>query len=308
MFKKLRNRLILINLGITSLVIVTVFTTIYVMATRAADRRPPVPEQKIELYSDDIENVVRVSIENEKQAAAQDLLVMLIVSGVAIEIIVAVVSYFLAEEAIKPVREAYEVQKVFIANASHEIKTPLAAISANLEAADIRGNKWISNVEKETAKLTVLNNELLTLARTDLMTESKVTEVDLAKAINEAVEIYTPRLKNRTFSKKITLSGKSRINREDFVQILNILLDNAIKYSDKKIMLLCNEHELVVKNDGAVIKEKDLPHVFERFYQVDKTAEGVGLGLAIAKATAERNGWTLEAKSDKKYTEFILKF
>lgn len=308
MFQKLRNKLILINLGITTLVIVVVFTFIYVTLTRSADNRPPMPEQKIELYSDDVENVVRISIENEKQAAAQNLLVTLIASGVIIELIVAFISYFLAEEAIKPVREAYEAQKVFIANASHEIKTPLAAIAANLEAADITGNKWISNVEKETAKLTALNSELLSLARTDLMNDVTVEEVDLSKVINEVAESYTPRLNGRTLKKKIVLPRKVRINRGDFVQILNILLDNAIKYSDSKIILSCDEHNLSVKNDGAMIREKDLSHVFERFYQVDKTADGVGLGLSIAKATADRNGWSLEAKSGKKMTEFILGF
>lgn len=307
MFKKLRNKLILINLGITSVVILTVFAFIYGNAIRSANDRPPMPEQRVELYSDDVENVIRISIENEKQAAAQNLLVTLIVSGVAIELIVAFVSYFLAEEAIKPVREAYEAQKVFIANASHEIKTPLAAITANLEAADIRDNKWISNVEKEATKLTTLNNELLKLARTDLVKDIKLEEVDLAKILNDVIETHVPRMKNLNFTKKIVLPRKIKINREDFVQVVNILLDNAIKYSDSKIILTAEQNILSIKNDGARISEKDLPHIFERFYQVDKSADGVGLGLSIAKAVAERNGWTLEAKSGK-MTTFTLEF
>ena len=169
MFRKLRNKLIFINLGITSLVVVIVFTVIYISSTRIADNRPPMPNDRREEFSEDVENFVEKSIAAERQTAARDLLITLIISGVAIEIMVAFISYFLADEAIKPVREAYEAQKVFIANASHEIKTPLAAISANLEAADIKNNRWISNVEKETAKLTILNGELLTLARTDLI-------------------------------------------------------------------------------------------------------------------------------------------
>ena len=148
-------------MGITSLVLVVVFTAIYISSTRMANNRPPMPNDRREEFSEDVENFVEKSIEEEREIASRELLIMLIVSGVAIEIIVAFVSYYLADEAIKPVREAYEAQKVFIANASHEIKTPLAAISANLEAADITGNKWISNVEKETAKLTALNGELL---------------------------------------------------------------------------------------------------------------------------------------------------
>ena len=305
MFRQLRNKLIAINLGITSIVILISFTFIYLMSTGAANRRPPMPEGQVEITMD--EDVVRVSLANEREAAAQELFRTLIVAGIVIEIAVAVVSYFLAEMAIRPVREAYEAQKVFIANASHEIKTPLAAIAANLEAADIHGNKWIANVEKETAKLTALNAELLTLARADLVTDSAVDDTDVAKALNEVVEIHVPRLKNLNLQKKIISNKKIRINRGDFIQITNILLDNAIKYADSKIIITLDEGMLSIKNDGATISEKDLPHVFERFYQADKSAEGVGLGLAIAKSVAERNDWSLEAKSGKKTTEFVLR-
>ena len=306
MFRKLRNKLIAINLGITSVVILVSFTFIYMMSTGAANRRPPMPEGQVEITMD--EDVVRVSLASEREAAAQELLRNLIVAGVVIEVAVAVVSYFLAEVSIRPVREAYEAQKVFIANASHEIKTPLAAIAANLEAADIHGNKWIANVEKETTKLTALNAELLTLARADLVTESVAEDVDAAKALNEVIEIHNPRLKNLNLKKK-TMSGKKvRINRGDFVQIANIMLDNAIKYADSKIIITLDENILTIKNDGATISAKDLPHVFERFYQADKSAEGVGLGLAIAKSVAERNGWGLTAESDEKWTAFCLKF
>ena len=91
-------------------------------------------------------------------------------------------------------------------------------------------------------------------------------------------------------------------------QILNILLDNAIKYSDKKINIEVNAHEITVKNDGTTIEKEKLAHLFERFYQVDKTKNGVGLGLAIANEVAEKNGWKLVADSDKKSTSFTLKF
>ena len=90
--------------------------------------------------------------------------------------------------------------------------------------------------------------------------------------------------------------------------MLSILLDNAIKYSDKIIQLRLTNNELMVTNDGTVIAEKDLPHVFERFYQADKSSEGVGLGLSIAKSIAMRNGWGLSVSSDDKMTYFTLKY
>lgn len=310
MFRKLRNKLIFINLGITSLVVVIVFTVIYVSSTRIADNRPPMPSDgKLEFdFSQDVEDFVEMSITVERQTAARDLLVTLVISGVAIEIMVAFISYFLAEESIKPVREAYEAQKVFIANASHEIKTPLAAIAANLEAADIKNNRWISNVEKETAKLTALNGELLTLARTDLVNTVNLEEVDLGAVLNREIKTFEPRLNGIDFEKNIATSEKIKINVADLVQIFNILLDNAIKYCDKKISVNLAGRELVVKNDGTMISEKDLAHIFDRFYQADKSAEGVGLGLSIAKALADRNNWKISAKSSSGETEFVVKF
>ena len=284
MFKKLRNRIIFTTMAVTGTVVSVVFVLVFVLTTRSVPGRPMMPD-----------------------ALKGDLALSLILSGIAIEITAAIVSYFMAEEAIKPVREAYNAQKIFIANASHEIKTPLAAISANLEAADIHGNRWIKNVERETEKLTMLNSELLTLARTDLVTERKAEDTNLREVIDTALENLTPRLQNRTLKKKIVLPEKTRINRGDFEQILNILMDNAIKYSDSKIILDVNGHKLVVENDGAKISPEALPHVFERFYQADKTSEGVGLGLSIAKSLAERNGWKLSANSGKN-TSFILEF
>ncbi|MBR3052023.1 HAMP domain-containing histidine kinase [Candidatus Saccharibacteria bacterium] len=308
MFRKLRNRLIIINLVITTIIVLVAFTAIYFAATGAANGRPPADWNRIEIFSDEIARIIQTSIEQEKQAAARDLLVNLIVSGVAIEAIVAAASFYLAEEAIKPVREAYEAQKVFIANASHEIKTPLAAISANLEAADIHGNKWISNVEKETEKLATLNNELLTLARTDLMEQSVLDELDLKKTTIECLKWFEPRLGKKRFKSTFSTHGKVRLSKQDYEQVLGILLDNALKYSDQKITLILSNEKLTVANDGTVISEKDLPHVFERFYQVDKSSEGVGLGLSIAKSVAMRNGWDLTADSHDKTTCFTLKF
>ena len=309
MFRKLRNKLIFINLGITSLVVVIVFTVIYISSTRIADNRPPMPsDNRLEFeFSQDVEDFVEMSITVERQTAARDLLITLIISGVAIEIMVAFISYFLAGEATKPVREAYEAQKVFIANASHEIKTPLAAISANLEAADIKNNRWISNVEKETAKLTILNGELLTLARTDLINTVNLEEVDLGAATLRELETFEPRLDGIDFEKDINI-GKVKINISDYRQVLGILMNNAIKYCDKKISVALNDRELKIKNDGTMISEKDLAHIFDRFYQADKSAEGVGLGLSIAKALADCNNWKISVKSTDSETEFAVKF
>ncbi len=302
MFKKLRNKLVLINMGVTSVVVVVVFVSIYNIYNYSANRRPPIEENSFVGFTEEISRFVENTIKNEKQNAARDLLIILISSGVVIEIVVFLLSYYMAEQSIKPIKEAYESQKVFIANASHEIKTPLAAISANLEAADIHGNKWISNVEKETEKLTNLNNQLLALARTDLMTNNSGKESELRTAAMRTVESFEPRLKDKDFKLKIDIPENSKIKADDYSQILGILLDNAIKYSDKKIRLAIDAHTLSITNDGAKITPNDLEHVFDRFYQADKSAEGVGLGLSIAKSLADRNSWELTASSENNTT------
>ena len=301
--------MILINLGITTAVVVAVFSVVYISSTESAERRPPMTMTFTHINEPDknaeVEQIVFSSLDAERQAAAKQLLITLTIAGLTIEAAVAIISYFLAELAIRPVREAYESQKVFIANASHEIKTPLAAIQANLEVADIHGNKWIKNVEIETTKLAKLNSELLTLARTDLITTREKSEVDIAKTVDEIVKSFNPRAKNLNLKLKIITREKTQINREDFMQIISILLDNAVKYADKKVQVEVEGRKIVVMNDGAKISAEALPHIFERFYQVDKSAEGVGLGLSIAKALAERNGFELTAESDR-MTKFTL--
>lgn len=304
MFSSLRNRLILINFGISSVVILITFTAIYIISTRSADMRPPMMSVSID---SEASKLFDAWIQSEREAAARNLLISLIVSGIGIELAVVFISYYLAEEAIKPVKEAYESQKVFIANASHEIKTPLAAISANLEAADIKNNHWIDNVAMETEKLTALNSELLTLARTDLVNTVTSEEVNVKELVEKQLKSFEPRMKDIKFKKELNVSDKVKVNANDFSQLLGILMDNAIKYSDKKITLTLEDHVLKVTNDGATISKDALPHVFDRFYQADKNSEGVGLGLSIAKSLADRNHWNLSVKSNSN-TTFTLNF
>ena len=241
MFQKLRNRLILINFSISSVVILITFTAIYISSTRSADMRPPMMSVSID---SEASKLFDAWIRSEREAAARNLLLSLIVSGIGIELAVVFISYYLAEEAIKPVKEAYESQKVFIANASHEIKTPLAAISANLEAADIKNNHWIDNVVMETEKLTALNSELLTLARTDLVNTVTGEEVNVKELVEKQLKSFEPRMKDIKFKKELNVSDKVKVNANDFSQLLSILMDNAIKYSDNKITLTLEDHVL----------------------------------------------------------------
>ena len=131
--------------------------------------------------------------------------------------------------------------------------------------------------------------------------------VPTSSLVESSLDSFASRAQDKDFKHHISLPPKVKINSADFIQILSILLDNAIKYSDTKIDVAITPHSLTVTNDGQTISPEALPHIFDRFYQQDKSSDGVGLGLSIAKSLADRNRWTLNVKSDK-LTTFTLEF
>ena len=241
----------------------------------------------------------------EREASLRSLLTTLVVTGILMEAAVAIFSYVWTQEAIRPVKQAYDSQRTFIANASHEIKTPLAAIEANLEAADIQDNRWIDNVRTETRALAALNQDLLTLTRIDSVPAPQPETFALRPTVEQVVAPFAPRLQTKILRQDLP-DLEITAAKADFTQLLTILLDNAIKYSHRRIWLRYADQTLSAENDGATIPAADLPHLFERFYQRDKSRDGVGLGLAIAQSLAERNHWQLSVTSDRT-TIFRLK-
>ncbi len=312
MFRHLRNRLIIINLAVTTAVLIAAFSMIYVVARDGAEHRQSIAADIMPGYTQIIVQTLNERIQFERSQALNSLLVSLIIVGLSIEVAVAILSYALAEIAIRPVKEAYESQKVFIANASHEMKTPIAAIMANLEVADIQGNPWIDNVSHEVKSLADLNQDLLQLARAEnAMTLTKTAEsVNLKELVNEAITPFRPRLQQQKIHfqlKTQVRSGKVKLAKNDFLQIISILMDNALKYCDKNITVYLTMKSISVENDGTIISPDNLERIFERFYQADKSAEGVGLGLSIAKLIAKRHDWKLSVQSSQT-TKFTLEF
>lgn len=311
MFHRLRNRLILINVAITTIILLVAFTSIYLVAQEAAARRP-IGAVSTTQNVGETSITINTHIQADRRAALNSLLGSLITVGIAVEFIVIILSHFWAEAAIQPVRNAYETQKTFIANASHEIKTPLAAISANLEAAGITGNRWIDNTEREVQKLTALNQELLTLTRIDGSSAavSRPEPIIVEPFLQEVVDSFAARIKERRLNLRLEVSpahAKISVAKLDLEQLLSILLDNAVKYGKRDLCVAYRDKRLVIENDGATIPPAALPHIFERFYQSDKNSSGVGLGLAIAQSLAKRNHWRLSAESDQT-TRFSIDF
>ena len=136
--------------------------------------------------------------------------------------------------------------------------------------------------------------------------KSALEEIDFNTEIRKRIKTFEPK-----FSGKITLKinkevTKRMLSRQDFVQVVDILLDNATKYGERKIVVNTYKNSVAISNDGAVVSDDDLEKVFDRFYQVDKAKEGSGLGLAIAKAICEQNGWNICCENVKHLTTFVV--
>ena len=301
MFKNLRNQIVLSIVAISSVIILISFTSIFMIMSMTIRAR-----EDIALRSRDtcIEEIIR-----ERNSHVTRLGVTLLSVGVILELLIFAVSSIIAEQLVKPVQEAYEQQREFIANASHELKTPIAAIRANFEALDVEEEPWTDNIDLELDKAQNLVRDLLLLARMDGRVEKAPKKrCDLSEMVKKHVKAIEVRLDGKKLKTDIAEDVVATLVQDDFVQILSILLDNAAKYAKSWVSVELKNNYVKVENDGKEIPAAKMEHIFERFYQVDKTATGVGLGLSIAKSAADHNGWEIIADSNKKSTSFTLYF
>lgn len=310
MFKKLRNRIIIITMAITTVVLV--LSSVLIMLFSSATRPEPRPMLEINISNSMIydDQDLKEFIHNDREEGSRRLLITLLCVGAIIEVTVFLIIYYTSQKIIEPVEESYDKQKIFIANASHELKTPLAIIQANMEALEVNksNKKWKDNIETEINHANKLVLDLLQLAKMDAgsIDATKPEEVDLKQEIEKRIEIFKPKFAGKISFENSTKNSVVLLPRQDILQVLDILMDNATKYGDKKLSIDLSDEKIVVSNDGAGISKDDLEKIFDRFYQTDKTKEGSGLGLAIAKAICERNGWEIKCESDKRLTRFIV--
>ena len=301
MFKNLRNQIVSSIVAMVSVIILISFTSIFMIMSMTIRAR-----EDIALRSRDtcIEEIIR-----ERNSHVTRLGVTLLSVGVILELLIFAVSSIIAEQLVKPVQEAYEQQREFIANASHELKTPIAAIRANFEALDVEEEPWTDNIDLELDKAQNLVRDLLLLARMDGRVEKAPKKrCDLSEIVKKHVKAIEVRLDGKKLKTDIAEDVVATLVQDDFVQILSILLDNAAKYAKSWVSVELKNNYVKVENDGKEIPAAKMEHIFERFYQVDKTATGVGLGLSIAKSAADHNDWEIIADSNKKSTSFTLYF
>jgi two-component system sensor histidine kinase CiaH len=251
--------------------------------------------------------------------AEASLVLSLAITNLAIWIAGGFGSYYLARHTLRPIEEAHEAQSRFTSDASHELRTPLASMKTELEVA-LRDPKLsieearellVSNLE-EVNKLTSLSQMLLQLSRLE-HTKLKPEKVALQPAARAVIKRF-----DKT-GKRVQLEGKPyRImaHPTSIEELLTILIDNAVKYSPKNslvtIRLISDKRHMAgfeVVNEGKGIPEKDLPHIFDRFYRVDASRtggekKGYGLGLSLAKKIVQLHDGELSVSSSSELTIF----
>ena len=242
-------------------------------------------------------------------------------------IILFIISYFLTEWIIKPVKENFDMQKQFIANASHELKTPLTIISTNLsilkdEIFNEDQEFWLENIKDEIFNMNKLINQLLFLSKSENINEiNKKIQLNLTNTITNIIFQYETICfeEKKIFKYNIKEDIYLNCNKEDIITIVRILLDNAIKYTKENDIIevtldkFKNKSYLTIFNTGIGIENKFKDKIFERFFRVDlsrnKEIEGYGLGLAIAKNIIDNNKWKIFVESEyTKWIKFTIEF
>ncbi|MGN7471031.1 sensor histidine kinase [Brevibacillus sp. SAFN-007a] len=240
-------------------------------------------------------------------------LLYVVVIGDAVSIVIAIIAgWFLARRALVPIQFSWEKQQQFIADASHELRTPLTAIMVNLERLFRHPDHTIEQESEkimigmqEAKRLSKLVADLLTLARSDsneLQIMSKKFRLD--EMVQKCTQVFSQLAIVKEISLETAIEEPLEIvgDEERLHQLMVILLDNALKYTNKggRIFVSCkkegNRVAILVKDSGIGISKENIPFLFDRFYRVDKmrsrATEGTGLGLSIAK-------WIVDAHHGK---------
>lgn len=255
------------------------------------------------------------------------LLTTLLSVGFIMLFVLFIISLYFANRSIKPVAEAWERQKQFVADASHELKTPLSIINANYDVLlenkeeTIKSQmKWLDYIKIGTDRMTKLINDMLSLAKMeDIRFPVQKVPFNVSDAVNDVISSMEAVMADKEImlSRSIEPDVIVKSDPERVRQVITILFDNAVKYTEKNgridISLKKSKRQATfsIKNSGKGISKQDLPKIFDRFYRVDPSrlheTGSYGLGLSIAKTVIERLGGEIYADSaENEYTTFTF--
>ena len=305
MFSRTQTRLTLLYIVLFALVLGIFSVVFYIVVTTAL---APTFDVGPELTNEQ-------AAEAAYRATVDQIRIALVVADVAVVVLVGVAAWVLAARTLRPIREAHARQRRFVADASHEMRTPLAAIRASAEGAlagpgsgeDLR--RALGVVVDSADQLSRLTNDLLILAKADELPAGRQTApADLSVIAAETLDAFWaahpdfPKAKATLGADLLVVADPDEIGRI----VLN-LIDNAYRYSPvgsppPRVTTKAAERDAIVEvsDAGAGIASADLDRIFEPFARLHADAdagEGSGLGLAIARNLAHRNGGQLTVTS-----------
>ncbi len=229
-----------------------------------------------------------------------------LIVGSAALVLLFFISLYLSRQIIRPLEENDRQQKQFISDASHELKTPVAVISANAEmlSRELGDNEWISNIQYENDRMGELVKQLLDLSRVE-NADTPMEQVDFSRIVTGEVLAFESLAfdKGKTIQSEIEEEIHLTGRQMQLTQLVSVLLDNAISHStgkDIEVSLFRQAHKAIlrVRNEGEEIPAGKMEHLFDRFYRLDeaRSSEGrhYGLGLSIARTVAEKHGGSID--------------
>ena len=276
------------------------------------------------IYPDEIAPEEFVEIIN--LAKRRFALQLLIING-GILFLAGTAGYFLAGKTLQPIEVMVDEQKRFVADASHELRTPLTSIKTEVEVA-LRDKKLklvdakelLKSNLTEIDKMNYFSDNLLALSRYEASgRDLSMEDVDLAEAVRQAIERNAPQAREKKISIKEDLSAVTvKGNPQSLVELISILINNAIKYSPEgkevrvSVRIKGKKAVIEVRDQGIGISEKEIPHIFDRFYRADSSrnktiVDGYGLGLSIAKSIVDAHKGEIKVESEVgKGSRFIV--
>lgn len=221
--------------------------------------------------------------------------------------------WWLCKQALKPVEEVMEKQKQFITDAGHELKTPIAIISADAEVMELcQGeNEWLSSIKKQTVRMNTLVKNLVDLSKMGEEADSKKhTLFNISEAVLDTASNFdtTAKALGKNFTFSAARDIKYNGNEEEIRQLISILCDNAMKYTNENGIIRLNLYkvgksiQIDVYNTCDYVDPSTVTKLFDRFYRADSSRSretgGYGIGLSVAKAIVDRHKGKIKAVTD----------